>query len=308
MLNPKDIFPIGIGSWGLGGFMQKDDSIDPSKESDAVAYSIDRGMNYIETGIWGETQHTIRIVADGVKKSVKQREDLFYTLTVDSENLENGDTLNTFLNTAFEILETNYLDCLQLEMRVFAKRSKTDLMDILKPFLEENKIRFISLTNNDLATLQHMHKLLGDKLFSQEIIYNFEIRDYEDWGNLEFANINKIRNVVFQPLRRNRTSNNNYPLLQELSKKYGKTQNQIILNWLVAQNTLPITKSSNISHIDEHIDSLTFKLDEDDMRKMNEFRHPKWKAPLVDWYELGEGGIPIHQFPNQFDSIVGKQP
>ena len=33
---------------------------------------------------------------------------------------------------------------------------------------------------------------------------------------------------AYQPLRRNRTANRNYPLLIELSNKYNKTQNQIL--------------------------------------------------------------------------------
>lgn len=38
MINTSDLFPIGIGTWGIGGFAKKDTSIDKRKRIKEVNY------------------------------------------------------------------------------------------------------------------------------------------------------------------------------------------------------------------------------------------------------------------------------
>lgn len=58
-------------------------------------------------------------------------------------------------------------------------------------------------------------------------------------------------------MRRNRTANRNYPLLVELSNKYNKTQNQVILNWIVKEKGLNVLiKSTNIERINENFEAI----------------------------------------------------
>ena len=104
----------------------------------------------------------------------------------------------------------------------------------------------------------------------------------------------------YQPFRRNRTANHNYPVLVELANKYNKTQNQILLNYYVYEKGLhPITKANKIEHIDLNLDALNFKMDKEDYEKLNKFRCKAFDDLEVDW--LDQGGISIYKFANQVE-------
>ncbi len=74
------------------------------------------------------------------------------------------------------------------------------------------------------------------------------------------------------------------------------------MNWLVTRGFLPITKSETIEHIDEHLESVNFEMEKEDLEKINKFRAPGWKTPEIDWDRTGEG-IVIHNLPNVFDEL-----
>ena len=91
-------------------------------------------------------------------------------------------------------------------------------------------VRYIGISNVNLEQLIRVHSVVPIDFF--EGVYNLECKIYEDNGVLDYCKKNGIRFICYQVLRRGRTANRNYPLLLELSKKYNKTQNQIIINWV----------------------------------------------------------------------------
>ena len=172
--------------------------------------------------------------------------------------------------------------------------------------LSKNIFRYTSITNEDLDLFKKYHKYFGDRLFSHEVCYNFEVRENEKIGIIPYANQNNIKTVVYQPLRRNRTAIRNWPLLTELSKKYKFSQNQILLAWIVSKGLLPLTKSESIEHIDEHLNALKIKLDASDIESLNEFDIPNYITPEIDWKKSGNG-IDVSQLSNIFDEEYDKQ-
>ena len=118
-----------------------------------------------------------------------------------------------------------------------------------------------------------------------------------DCENIE----NDITFIAYQALRRNRTAKRNYPLLVELSKKYNKTQNQIILNWIIKEKGMkPIVKCTNIERINENLGVLNFEMEKEDYDKLNNFRSEEFDNIKIDWYYSGEG-VTIDQLANQFE-------
>ena len=122
----------------------------------------------------------------------------------------------------------------------------------------------------------------------------------EDIGILDYCKEHNILFINYQPFRRNRTANHNYPLLVELANKYNKTQNQILLNYYVKEKSIiPITKANKIEHIKLNLKALDFEMDQQDYQRLNDFRCEEFDKLEVDW--LDNGGIPIYKFANQVE-------
>lgn len=200
---------------------------------------------------------------------------------------------------------TDYIDTFQFTASVFYEFGFERCVDFVEKMISKNIFRYTSITNENLDLFKRYHSHFGDMLFSHEVGFNFEVRENETEGTIPYANSNNIRTVVYQPLRRNRTANRNWPVLVDLSKKYGITQNQLILSWLISKNILPLTKSENIDHINEYLETINIKLDVEDCKKIDEFKL-NYVSPKIDWEKTGEG-IDVSQLSNVFDEEYDKQ-
>ena len=61
-----------------------------------------------------------------------------------------------------------------------------------------------------------------------------------------------------------------YELLDEMAKKYKKTQSQIALNWLISKkNIVTIVKSSNLDHLKSNLGAIGWNLEKEDIEKLD---------------------------------------
>lgn len=60
------------------------------------------------------------------------------------------------------------------------------------------------------------------------------------------------------------------PVLAESGKKYGKSNSQVILRWLIQRGIIVIPKSVHDARQKENIDAFDFELSDDDMQKIAE--------------------------------------
>lgn len=306
MLSQQDLSKIGIGTWGVGGFAEKNPGNDDQKQILAMIHMLQHGMNYIELNIWTSQGHSVELASEAVKQSKVSRENLFLSQAIYFYTAPDLESSKKELETMLGSFDTDYMDSISLSGAAISAIGKDEVYSWYKELLLSNKVRYINLNNPSLEELKEARGIFGDKLFSVEIGFNFEIRENEDNGIIDFAKDNNVLCVIYQPLRRNRTANHNWPLLVELASKYCKTQNQILLNWISSKGLLPLTKSETISHIDENLAANSFKIDQSDLEKLDSFAPPNYKKPKVFWGPNGEG-VRIDQLSNVFDDEYERQ-
>lgn len=306
MLQPQDIFKIGIGTWGIGGFMERDNSIDEGKQVDALAYMFGKGMNFAEANMWYSQGYSVEILAKALKKSGKKREDIFICEAIYLKDDKDLNASKKEIEQVMELFGTDYIDTLQFSAGSFYRASFEEITEWIDKLISDNKIRFTSITNEDLELLQKYHQKYGNKLFSHEVVYNFEVRVNEELGIIPYAQANNIKTIVYQPLRRNRTAQRNWEAISKLASKYGKIQNQIILNWILSKGYLPLTKSETITHIDEHLASVDFEIELKDLELLNNFKIPNYTPPAIDCHKSGVG-VTIDQASNIFNDLYNEQ-
>lgn len=307
MINIKDIFPIGIGTWGIGGYMLKDPAIDHYKQETALIHMLNSGMNFMEANVWYSEGQSVNTLAKAYKNSVKKRSEIFICQAVYVKD-KKFDNIEKEVESVLKLFDTDYIDSFQFTTSVFTNFGFEKCAKLVDKLITKNITRYTSITNESSSLLEKYHKQFGDKLFSHEVAYTFENRENEtdENGPISYANENNLKTVVFQPLRRNRTALRNWPILVQLSKKYNATQNQIILAWILSKGFLPLTKSETISHIDESIASINIKIEKEDLKRLEDFRVNGYNIPKIDWEKTGDGED-ISQLPNIFDEQYDRQ-
>lgn len=288
MVNLKDIFQIGIGTFRI-------DLINKESSVNALNSSFELGQNYIDTSYLYENGKVMDFIGDFIKKV--GRDKLFITTKIEPY-IEKITDIEEQLNRYLEIMNIDYVDCLMLHSVVFTKLSLTDTYKEMNRMVEIGKARTLGLSNANLEQLKEINEQYPISIY--EGIYNLECKLNEDIGIIDYCKKNNIIFCAYQPLRRNRTANRNYPVLVELSKKYNRTQNQIILNWIVKRKKLNVLiKTTNKDRINENIKSLDFEMNIEDYDKLDLFRAKEFDNIEIDWE--GKGGITVDQLANQFE-------
>lgn len=287
-MKKEDVFKIGIGTWKI-------DCENFDNDLEALIHSYNKGENYLSLYMMyddGKVVRQMRRFLDMV-----DRDKIFINANLEP-SIERIEDVEKQLDEYLEVLNIDYVDSLQVHDPFVSKIPLLDTYKEIKKLVEKGKVRYIGISNVNLEQLKEINNNVKIDFF--EGLYNLECKIYEDIGVLDYCRENDIKFICYQPLRRNRTANRNYPLLVELAEKYNKTQNQIILNWIINEkNIMPLIKSTNIERINNNIDSIDFKMDEADYEKLNEFRSKEFDSIEIDWQD--NGGVLIDALPNQFE-------
>lgn len=165
----------------------------------------------------------------------------------------------------------------------------------LKRLQNLGKIQHLGLCNASKEQLKEIKKSKID-LFCFEGVYNLFCKYYEISGVLDFCLKNNIKFFAYQPLLMGKFEIKQNLLLNELSKKYGKTIPQILLNYYILHKKIYVlVKSSSKNHIIENSD-YDFYIEDKDYLKLDKestnrvydinFDNGKNKIYLLSYKEL----------------------
>ena len=285
-MKKEKIFKIGIGTW----------KIDPDnfeKDLDALNYSYKLGQNYLALSMIYNNGKVVDKMRDFIKKV--GRENLFICANLERyiekiEDVENQ--LSNYLNK----LDIDYIDCFQIHTFGVCKIPMIEVYKEINRLVEIGKVKHIGVSNVNLEQLKQINSV--SKIESFEGVYNLDCKYYENTGLIDYCKENNIIFTAYQSLRRNKIAQKNYDFLKQLSEKYNKTQNQVMINWIVKEKgIIPIIKSTNKDRIKENIESLDFKMEKEDYEVLNIFQNKKINNIEINWNE--ESGVTIDQLANQ---------
>ncbi len=263
---------IGLGTWGIGGFMKTDSSKD--KESiQAIKDAIELGYSHIDTAELYGAGHTEELIGSAIKNI--DRSKLIITSKVFKTNLKYNDVIAS-CKKSLEKLQTNFIDI----YLIHAPNPEIQLEETMRAldFLVEQKlVKFIGVSNFSVEQMKEAQKHSKNKIVANQIPYNLNTRNkchISGCINMEseiipYCQENGIIIMAYRPIERGFLLKPN-PLLDSLSKKYGKTKAQIAINWLVSKrNVITISKSTNPDHLRENLGSIGWRLNAEDIELLD---------------------------------------
>ena len=282
----KEVSKIGIGTWTI-----KKEEMD--KEVEALKFYYKNGVNYIDVVLAYDNGLVLDVIAkflEGVK-----REDIFINGFI-THGCKNVEDVEKQLDLYLEKLNIKNLDCLTLHSPACIGFSLKEYVKEIERLKASEK--FLSVGISNLSPKQF--KKYSDKFQSFEGLYNLECKINEDTKVVKKCQKQGIAFYAFQPLRRNRTAKQNYPEVVALAEKYGKTQNQVLLNWMLKHKNIGvIVKSSNKKHIKENLGALDFDMSLEDYASLDNFRNSYFDKIKVTYKAEEKNKIRIDQIPNQ---------
>lgn len=130
----------------------------------------------------------------------------------------------------------------------------------------KGEVNGIGVCNFDEGYLKRLLKICRVK----PVINQFERHPLFQQANLvKMCQENNIQVMSYSPVARMDSELHSHPVLKNLSNKYGKTINQIILRWHIDTQCIPIPASSSEIHIIENFDIFDFKLTKEEVECIN---------------------------------------
>ena len=251
---------IGIGTWEMGEDISEDD-----KNIEALKEAVRLGMTHIDTAESYAAGHAEELVGRAIKSF--DRKNLFITTKVSPEHLRFNQVLKA-AKASLKRLDTDYID-LYLIHWPNPDIPLKETMRVFDSLVSDGLVKHIGVSNFSVKLLEEAQSHSKNKIVANQIEYNLLSREPEK-KLLSFCQKENIMLTAYQPLARGKLTKPGFEILDKLAKKYGKTQAQIALNWLISKpSVVVIPKSSNIEHLKENLGAIGWEMDKEDVERLD---------------------------------------
>ena len=267
-----------VSSIGLGtAFMTSD-------IAEVVYSSIKDGTRLIDTASkYGSEEGVGKGIKRAIDEGIVKREDLFVTTKL--ANYEKKDPESAIKQS----LKTLGLDYVDLYLEHWPKfydyeenNNKINMMPmhkiwpLMEKLVEKGYTKYIGVSNYNVQSLLNLLSFCKIKPLVNEIefhpyLYQKKLVEFCRRENIILFGYNPLVKGCYSADTADEQHRNllGEKLIIDLSKKYNKTVGQIVLNWSVSREVIPIPMTSNPHRMIENLKSTDFTIDKEDLQKID---------------------------------------
>ncbi|ODA68347.1 2,5-diketo-D-gluconic acid reductase B [Methyloligella halotolerans] len=255
---------LGFGTWQLEGEVCVD----------AVKCALEIGYRHIDTAqIYGnETE-----VGEGLAGSGVDRDSVFVTTKVWMDQMEEA-RLQGSVELSLKRLGLDWVDLLLIHW----PNPEVPLEETMAALSEVKRFgmtRHIGISNFPVALMEEAIALASAPLVTNQVEYHPHLDQSVVLGA---CRRDGLALTAYSPLGRGRLLSD--PVVTEIADAHGKGANQVILRWLIQQESVvAIPRSGNPDHIESNFDIFDFSLSEDEMARIFSLAEPGGRMTDPDW-------------------------
>ncbi len=261
---------LGMGTGDMGRTFDKQSGTFVRDESTvhrslkALGLGLSLGLSLIDTAeLYGDGL-TEEIVGQAIKGH--PRESVFIITKVWKTHLGYADTIRA-AEASLARLKSSYID-LYLVHWPNPGIPLSETMRAMEQLLADGVVHSIGVSNFSVEQMQEASRLLKNaRIQACEIEYGLSHQEPAR-DIIPYCRENDINVIAYRPLGRGTIAKAPTSNLSTLSKKYGKTPNQLALAWIMAQGITAIPASLNPEHILENCDARTIHLSREDRESL----------------------------------------
>lgn len=246
--NGNKIPALGLGTSGLRG----------KQCTEVVKKALKLGYRHIDTA---DMYKNHKAIAEALNQSKLEREKLFITSKIQSEDLEYTQLKKTAARLLKE-LELEYFDLLLIHWPS-PEIPVEESLKAMKELKEAGKARNIGVSNFTIPLLKEALDAYPDLITVNQVEFHPTLYQKD---LLDFTFKNDIVLTAYSPLAQGQVFKNS--VLKSLGEKYDKTPAQLALRWLIEKKIAAIPKASSEAHLTNNLDVFDWDFPVDAAREM----------------------------------------
>nr|QLI62145.1 alcohol dehydrogenase 4 [Streltzoviella insularis] len=281
--NGKEMPAIALGTY-LG--FDQNGIVKPQDKQvvKVVEHAIDVGYRHFDTASVYSTEEQL---GEGVRNKIEEgkviREDLFITTKLWNTHHKREQVAEA-LRESLKQLSLNYVDLYLMHWPIGLNEdysnSDVDFMETWRGLEDMQRLglaKSIGLSNFNQEQLERVIKECSIKPAVLQIevhpqIIQSDLVSYAQSQGIVVMGYSPFGSLVSRfGVPPGSGPSIDDPTLVEIAKKHGKTTPQVVLRWLVDRDIVPVPKTVNLKRLEENIDIFDFKLDKDEIEKINKY-------------------------------------
>ena len=258
---------------------------DFSDNTKAIGEAIECGYRFFDTASLYETE---RCLGEAVKNSGLKREDFIIEtkLWIDEMGYEGA---KAAIEKSLKRLSMDYVDIYMIHWPRQTGKDDEDWkkLDIetwkaMEEMVDEGIVKRLGVSN----FLPHHLQNLLDNCRISPVVDQLELHPgCSQERALHYCMKNKVLPMAWSPLARGRDNAQiANEILSKLSKKYGRSVQQISLRFLIQRGILPIPKAVSKEHMMSNLEVFDFALDGDDLSMLTNMPQCTWLGEHPDFH------------------------
>ncbi|MBW2334258.1 MAG: aldo/keto reductase [Deltaproteobacteria bacterium] len=256
---------VGQGTTGAGSkAIATPESI--KKRIDVLRYGIDLGMNLLDTADSYEDEHTEEIVGQIVHGI---RDKVFVCTKFEPKNNSYNGIIQS-IEESLKRLKTDYIDLYQVHwpnpsIPIY------ETMSALTRLVEQGKIRFIGVCNFSPEEISEADKCLdNDSIVSVQAELNMYNRIIEK-SLIPYCVEYKKTILAYSIFNQGQfLGNEQIQFISQLAEKYGVSDHQIILNWVLSKPPIiAVLRSMSFRNTLSNAKAIEFELGPEDINRLD---------------------------------------
>lgn len=224
----------------------------------AVQQALETGYRHVDTA---QMYNNERAVGQAIADADVPRDDVFLVTKILRRNLAYEDILKSVKESREKLATDIDLLLIHAPSRTVPLEESIEAMNDLQ---DRGTVEHIGVSNFSVGQLQDAISASATPILTNQVEYH-PFRNQTDV--LKFCIENDVMLTAYSPLAEGRVVGND--LLEKIGDRYGKTEAQVALRWLLQQELVSvIPKASSPEHIQENFDVFDFELTDEEMAEI----------------------------------------
>lgn len=231
---------------------------------DAVTAALDAGYRHIDSAArYANEEACGNAIRGWLKKTGTPREEVFVCSKLWDADHGYENTFNALCDS-LDKFGLDYLDLYLIHSPADDEAKRLESWRALETAQKLGKVKSIGVSNFGAAHLEN----LIDNATVVPAVNQVEVHPFcQRQALVDLCSKFGIKIEAYSPLARGNKLED--PTIVGIAQKYNRTPAQVLLNWSAARGNVVLPKSLTATRIQSNLDSFDFKLDNEDVEKIN---------------------------------------